>query len=99
MTRIFAVRRAVVAVVTMAVAVVLAAPAAVGYIHITPMTIPKMCKESHQIRVLSVKKHSKEKGVILFEVAETLSGKDPKITSFKHVIRTDADGVKPIVFA
>src|SRR5262245_27643622 len=75
----------------------LAAPAALGYIHFPPMTLPKMCQAAHHIRVLKVCKHNKEKGVILFEVAESLKGHSSQITSFKHVIRTDAEGVKPIL--
>jgi hypothetical protein len=75
----------------------LIAPAAVGYIHFPPMTLPKMCKASHQIRALKVEKHHKDKGVIVFEVAGKLKGGESEITSFKHVIRTGAEGVKPIL--
>jgi hypothetical protein len=74
-----------------------AAEVAVGYIHFPPMTLQKMCKISTHIRVLSAKKFHKEKGVILFEVIENLKGKNPQITSFKHTIRVDAEGVKPIL--
>jgi hypothetical protein len=68
----------------------------VGYIHFPPMTMPKMCKQATNIRVLSVKKHDKEKGVVVYEVVETLKGENPKGMSFKHAIRKDIDGVKPI---
>src|SRR4051812_24895246 len=74
----------------------LAASCAVGYIHFPPLTMQKMCKQSSNIRVLSVKKHDKEKGVVVYEVVETLKGENQKGKSFKHAIRKDADGVKPI---
>ena len=75
----------------------LTAPAALGYIHFPPMTLPKMCKISHQIRVMKVAKHDKDKGVIVFEVASLLKGEKSQIASFKHVIRPGAEGVKPIL--
>ena len=75
----------------------LAAAAAPGYIHFPPMTLQKMCKTSTHIRVLKVKKHDKEKGVIVFEVVENLKGKNPRITSFRHAVRADAGGVKPVL--
>jgi len=77
------------------VTALVAAPAR-GYIHFPPATLPKMCKQSSNIRVLSVKKFDKEKGVIVYEVAETLKGKNPKGMSFKHAIPRDTDGAKPI---
>ena len=77
------------------VAAVVTAPA-LGYIHFPPTTLPKMCKQSTNIRVLGVKKHNKEKGVVVYEVVETLKGENPRGMSFKHAIRKDADGVKPI---
>jgi len=76
--------------------VTLSAPTAVGYIHFPPMTLPKMCKQSHAIRLLKVEKYDKDKGVIVFAVASTLKeGKSP-ITSFRHVLRTDADAARTI---
>ncbi len=77
--------------------VTLSAPAAVGYIHFPLMTLQKMCKDSHQIRLLRVQKHDKEKGVIVFEAAASLKGQKSQITSFKHIIRTSAEGAKPIL--
>ena len=79
---------------------VIASPS-VGYIHFPPLTMQKMCKISTNIRVMAVKKHDKEKGVIVYEVIETLKGENPKGMSFKHAIRMDAirkdaDGAKPI---
>jgi hypothetical protein len=71
-------------------------PIAVGYIHFTPLTIPKMCKTSHCIRVLKVEKCDKEKGVILFEVEESVKGQNKSMTSFKQIIRPEAEGTKPI---
>ena len=78
-----------------------AASPSVGYIHFPPLTMQKMCKISTNIRVMAVKKHDKEKGVIVYEVIETLKGENPKGMSFKHAIRMDAirkdaDGAKPI---
>jgi hypothetical protein len=70
---------------------------ALGYIHFPPMTLPKMCKHSTLIRVLSVKKFDREKGVVIFEVAETLKGKNPSIKSFKHALRPEVKGVKPVL--
>jgi hypothetical protein len=67
---------------------------AVAYIHFPPTTMPKMVQQSTNIRVLEVKKH--EKGVIVYEVVETLKGKDSRKMSFRHAIGKDADGVKPI---
>ena len=78
-------------------AVGLAAPPAAGYIHFPPTTMPKMCKTSTHIRVLTVKKHDKEKGVIVYEVKETLKGKNPPCRSYKHAIPADAAGTKPIL--
>ena len=75
----------------------LVAPAAIGYIHFSPMTLPKMCKESHQIRLLKIDKLDKEKGVILFEMVTSLKGVQPQIDSFKHKIRIDAEKTKPIL--
>jgi len=77
--------------------VALAAPVARAYIHFPPMTLQKMCKQSHQIRLLKIKKYDREKGVIVFELAESLKGEKSQLTSFRHVIRADAQGTKPIL--
>jgi hypothetical protein len=74
-----------------------AAPAAVCYIHFPPMTLPKMCQISHHVRVLKVEKYDREKGVIVFGVAESLKGKKSEITSFRHVLRADAREARPIL--
>src|SRR5262245_48775880 len=81
-----------------ATVVVLALPAsnAMAYIHFPPMTLPKMCKTSHQIRVLKVEKFNKEKGVIIFKCDEILKDAGSKITSFRIVIRNETTGTKPI---
>jgi hypothetical protein len=55
-----------------------------------------MCQQSTAIRVLQVKKHDKEKGVIVYEAAETLKGKTPGGRSFKHAIGMETKGTKPI---
>lgn len=82
------------------VCAILALATAVGpagaYIHFPPPTMPKMCQVSTAIRVLTVKKHSKEKGVIIFEAAETLKGKTPVGASFKHSIGKEIKGTNPI---
>jgi len=74
-----------------------AASSALAYIHFPPMTMDKMCKHSHAIRVLSVKKLNKEKGIVLFETVETL--KEGKLTSksFKQVIPPEAKGAQQIL--
>lgn len=68
-----------------------------GYIHFPPMTLKKMCEMSHQARLLKVSKCSKEKGVIVFEETESLKGHKSRISSFKHVLRPDIVGGKPIL--
>jgi len=88
--------RVIVRLLGVALVMALAASSSVGYIHFPPMTMQKMCKQSTNIRVLGVKKHNKEKGVVVYEVVETLKGENPRGMSFKHAIRKDADGVKPI---
>jgi hypothetical protein len=85
--------------VSLAVAVLVMASvvtSADGYIHFPPATMSKMCKQSTAIRVLTVKKHDKEKGVIVYEVVETLKGKTPDGTKFRHVIGKETKGAKPI---
>jgi hypothetical protein len=77
------------------VVVVLSTPAG-GYIHFPPLTMPKMCQQSTAIRVLKVKKYDKEKGVIVYEVADTLKGKAPDGTSFKHAIGKETKATKPM---
>jgi hypothetical protein len=72
------------------------APPALGYIHFPPTTLPMMCEQSRAIRVLTVKKHDREKGVIVYEATETLKGKTPDGATFKHVIGKEDKGTKPI---
>jgi hypothetical protein len=67
-----------------------------GYIHFPPPSMPKMCQQSTAIRVLTVKKHDREKGVIVYEAAETLKGKTPGGTSFKHAIDKESKETRPI---
>jgi hypothetical protein len=74
----------------------LVAAPSVGYIHFPPLTLQKMCTQCTNIRVLAVKKYDREKGVIVYEVSETVKGNNPKGMSFKHALRKDADGAKPI---
>jgi hypothetical protein len=77
-------------------AVSLSAPFAAGYIHFPPMTMQKMCKDSHRIRLLKVAKHDKDKGVIVFEVAESFKGQKSQTTSLRHVVRGDPAKTRPI---
>ena len=80
----------------MLVIAVVASPS-VGYIHFPPPNMPKMCQQSSNILVLAVKKHDKEKGVVVFELIETLKGKNPKDDmSFRHAIGKESDKTKPI---
>ena len=67
-----------------------------AYIHFPPMTLPKLCKTSTHIRVLRVKKHDPDRGVVIFELVETLKGQEPRMNSIRHVIRAEAEGIKPI---
>src|SRR5262249_5681405 len=62
-----------------------------------PMTLQKMCEVSSHIRVLKVTKLNKEKGVILFEVAETLRKQGEALDPGKQVIPKGANGVGPIL--
>ena len=68
-----------------------------GYIHYPPVTLQNLCKISHQIRLLKIEKVNREKGVIFFEVAQSLKGEKSRFNAFKHVIRTDADGAEAIL--
>jgi len=74
----------------------LAVTPASGYIHFPPPTMPKMCQQSTTIRVLTVKKHDKDKGVIVYEVAATLKGKTPGGMSFRHAIGKESKQSQPI---
>ena len=76
--------------------VAVAASPAGGYIHFPPPTMPKMCKQSTAVRVLTVKKHDTEKGVIVYEVAETLKGKTPAGATYRHAIGKQTKEAKPI---
>ena len=76
----------------------LAASVGVAYIHFPPLTLPKMCHTATHIRVLGVKKFDKEKGVIVFDVVDSLKGRqNTRIKSFRHTVRTDQGGIKPIL--
>lgn len=75
----------------------IAVSTAAAYIHFPPMTMEKMCQHSHAIRVLRVKKLDKKRGIVLFELVETL--KEGKLSgkSFKQVIPPDTKGSKQIL--
>ncbi len=89
--------RAVVRAGCVALALALPASPAAAYITYPPMTLPKMCEVSSHIRVLKVTKYDKSKGVILFEVADTLRKQGEALDPGKHVIPTGASGVGPIL--
>jgi hypothetical protein len=83
-------------IVGVVLATALAVPPSAGYIHFPPPTLRKVCQISSDIRVLAVRKHDKEKGVIVYDLVETLKGKGTKGTSFKHVIGKGVAGAKTI---
>ena len=74
----------------------LAAAPSFGYIHFPPVKLPEMCKNSSNIRVLRVTKFDIEKGIIVYEVVESLKGESKIPKSFKHSIPKDTPGTKPI---
>jgi hypothetical protein len=78
--------------------VVMTSPAvAAAYIHFPPMTLPKMCKDSHHIRVLKVTKFDKDKRVIVFEAGEALKGEKSQVTAFRQALRADTPGAGAIL--
>src|SRR5262245_6415927 len=83
--------------VGLGLALTVGASPAVGYINYPPVTLQTMCKDSTNIRLLSIKKFEREKGTIEFEIVETLKGAKQEVKSCRHALRTDAAGVKPIL--
>lgn len=75
----------------------LAALSAAAYIHLPPMQLPSLCKDTRQIRLLKIEKLDKDKGIIIFEVAQSLKGEKSSVTRIRHVIRTDSAGAKPVL--
>jgi hypothetical protein len=75
---------------------VIPAPAA-AYIHFPPMTLPKMCRESHHVRVLKVTKFDRDAGVIVFESGEVLKGEKSRITAFRQSVGHDSPGGKAVL--
>jgi hypothetical protein len=61
------------------------------------MTVQKMCEVSSSIRVLKVTRYSKDKGVILFEVAETLKKRNDPLDPGQQVLYKEAKGVAPLL--
>jgi hypothetical protein len=61
------------------------------------MTLQKMCEVSSSIRVLKVTKLSKEKGVVLFEVVETLKKHGEALDPARQVVPWQANGVGPVL--
>jgi hypothetical protein len=74
----------------------LCAGPAQGYIHFTPLTLPKMCKDSHHGRVLVLEKYDAGKGVMVFKAGEVLKGKGSKVNDFRFVLRADAPHAGPV---
>jgi hypothetical protein len=72
------------------------ASGALCYIHFPPKTLKEMCRQSHHIRLLKIDKASREKGVIVFQLAESLKGGASHIASLKHVLRGNTADVKLI---
>ncbi len=68
-----------------------------AYIHFPPTSLPKMCEMSQNIRVMKVTKFDKDKGIILFEVTDTLKGIKAEKAKFKHVFADGLKGQKPIL--
>jgi hypothetical protein len=89
--------RLIVRLVGLGLALAVGGSAAFGYINYPPMTLQTMCKDSTNIRLLSIKKFDREKGTIEFEIVETLKGAKQEVKSCRHALRTDATGVKPIL--
>jgi hypothetical protein len=61
------------------------------------MTLAKMCRESHHVRVLRVTKFDREKGVIVFEPGEALKGEKSRVTSFRQSVGHDTPGGKAVL--
>lgn len=89
--------RLAVRVVCVGLSVTLAVSFAAGFIHLPPRTLPELCQKSNHILLLKIEKLDKEKGVIVFVMAKSLKAENSKITSFRQFIRTDSQGVKPIL--
>jgi hypothetical protein len=70
---------------------------AAAFIHFPPMTVPKMCQDSWVIRVLKVEKFHKDKGVLVFDTAEFLKKRVKPAQTVKHVLRSDAGDMKPLL--
>src|SRR5215216_5373132 len=88
--------RATVRLLGAAIAAVAAAAPAAGYIHFPPPTLRELCQRSTNVRVLAVRKHDPGKGVIVYEVVETLKGETPKGMSCRHAVGKDTAGAEPI---
>lgn len=83
-----------------ALLVVLAVTAPSGaYIHFPPMTLPKMCEISSQIRILKVEKMDAEKGVAVFSVEKHLKKgtQGMPVPPEKHLFHTDLKAAKPFL--
>jgi hypothetical protein len=61
------------------------------------MTLAKMCKDSHHIRVLKVTKVDKEKGVIVLEPGDALKGEKSQVTAFRQAVGAHTPGCKAVL--
>jgi hypothetical protein len=61
------------------------------------MTLAKMCKESHHIRVLKVAKVDKEKGVVVLEPGEALKGEKSQVTAFRQAVGAGTPGGQAVL--
>lgn len=81
------------------VALFVSAASASAYIHFPPMTLPKMCETSSQVRVLKVEKADAEKGVVVFSVEKHLKKgtQGTPVPPEKHLFHTDLKAAKPFL--
>jgi hypothetical protein len=70
---------------------------AAGYIHFPPMTLAKMCKDSHHVRVLKVTKVDREKGVIVLEPGEALKGEKSQVAAFRQAVGAGTPGGRSVL--
>ena len=67
-----------------------------AYIHFPPATLAKLCKISTNVRELTVKKFDRDKGIVVYELTDTLKGETKTEKSIRHNIGKKTDGSKPI---
>ena len=72
---------------------------ATAYIHFPPMTLPKMCAASMQVRHLKVEKADADKGVVVFAVEKHLKkgDKGAPVPPERHLFHPDPKAAKPFL--